>query len=888
VPKSFSAVARRIFAGRRSRASHRRSIAVQSGAHDARPTELLESRIHLSVSQDSDGWTVVTPESGSRVIYVSSSQGSDSNKGTSDKPLKTINKAESLIRDHSSDHMLLKRGDVWYEAIGNWDKSGKSDDEPVVIGAYGSGARPQLDTGDNNALYMGGGKVAHVSILGIAFVADSRIPGSGSFKSTDGNPGLRILGTVDDLLIEDCLVRGYHDNILLQNYFGPITNVRVRRSMILDSYSISTQHAQGLYADGVDGLTLEENVFDHNGWMEGVGGAYATGFNHNVYMRANDTGVVVKGNIFARAASHGLQARGGGVVENNLFLDNPIGMSFGLVNGSPATSGGVSGDVENNVFIGGGQDSISGGQRGWALEIGNTKKGAGVTVADNVFAGDGTGKFPAIILGVGSNMDNTDQTVGINDLTIRDNVIHHWYQGIRVSAGLEAGKGGPNALNGLTITNTDFQDLTSRPVMHDVAFGKSAEKWSGNRYEDWTSTLQYQLISWDKWKKDYESGASKTSVSYPDANRTAASYSKALGNGATGEDLVDEARKQSSQNWNSDYTAGAANNYIRGGFMSGSSVNTPTPTPTPTPSPSPTPTPTRPHKPTPTPTPAPTPTPTPTPTPAPSDPGTPTPPTQSPVVPEQPDAPVAKSDVPSRVQVTAGEPAVTFSVTYVNPASKIDVATLDTGDVRVTGRGGFDQPATLVGVQQDAASGAAMATYAVTPPDGGPWETADRGTYKILANADQVKDVQGVPVQAAEIAQFKVTVARAPKAAPPPPPDKPAIVRKLKFSPRGKASVTAWFSEDVSATIDPSDLLLLTEDGSARAIDPALVSVTYNPKKNSATWTLTGLPDGKLPKGKYRVGIVSGGVADSVGQPLDGNRDGNAGEDYLLQRVFKV
>ncbi len=238
----------------------------------------------------------------------------------------------------------------------------------------------------------------HLSIIGIAFVADARIPGASNFARTDGEPGFRILGAMDDLLIEDCLVRGYHDNILFQNFFGDIdiTNVKIRRSMILDSYAIDNSHAQGLYAEGVQGLLLEENVFDHNGWMDGVQGAYATGFNHNVYMRSDDTGVVVRGNIFARAASHGLQARGGGVIENNLFLDNPIGH-----------------ELRPRQRIAGHrrrrerqrlqqrlhrrrtrQGSAKACSAAGALEIGNTKKGANVTVDHNVFAATARARFP--------------------------------------------------------------------------------------------------------------------------------------------------------------------------------------------------------------------------------------------------------------------------------------------------------------------------------------------------------------------------------------------------------------------------------------------------------------------------------------------------------------
>ena len=64
-----------------------------------RPIELLEPRVLLSVSMDSDGWTVVGKSRDTRVIYVSSSDGRDSNSGRSaTRPVRTLAKAMTLVR----------------------------------------------------------------------------------------------------------------------------------------------------------------------------------------------------------------------------------------------------------------------------------------------------------------------------------------------------------------------------------------------------------------------------------------------------------------------------------------------------------------------------------------------------------------------------------------------------------------------------------------------------------------------------------------------------------------------------------------------------------------------------------------------------------------------
>src|SRR5688572_19612437 len=93
----------------------------EAGAH-RNVFETLEGRTMMSVTTDAQGWSVVSPASDSRVIYVSSSQGSDNNSGLSaGSPVKSLGKAESLLRDNSADQMLLKRGDTWSEAFGSWD-----------------------------------------------------------------------------------------------------------------------------------------------------------------------------------------------------------------------------------------------------------------------------------------------------------------------------------------------------------------------------------------------------------------------------------------------------------------------------------------------------------------------------------------------------------------------------------------------------------------------------------------------------------------------------------------------------------------------------------------------------------------------------------------------
>ena len=56
-------------------------------------------------------------------------------------------------------------------------------------------------------------------------------------------------------------------------------------------------------------LTIEGNLFDHNGWNPDIPGAEATTFNQNVYLQVGVTGVVFSGNVSARAAGAGCRPR---------------------------------------------------------------------------------------------------------------------------------------------------------------------------------------------------------------------------------------------------------------------------------------------------------------------------------------------------------------------------------------------------------------------------------------------------------------------------------------------------------------------------------------------------------------------------------------------------
>jgi hypothetical protein len=300
----------------------------------ARPlVERLEVREFLSVSLSANGWTTVTPSASTRIIYVSSSTGNDSNSGLSPaEAVASIARGVSLLQNDSADWRLLKCSDVWNTGFGAWRLSGLSSDEPMLISSYGSGARPLLESGTSSGFWAGASsspQVNFVDIIGLHFYANGRDPNSPSFVGSPDTTGIDILTQSDGITIENCQVEDYAVDINLQGYLGPITNAQVRRNVIDDSYS-TDGHSQGLYCYGVSNLLIEGNTFDANGYNDQIPGAEATYFNHDCYISSHNTNVTVDNNIFAGAAGYGLQDRPGGTVENNVFIDDPVGMSFGL------------------------------------------------------------------------------------------------------------------------------------------------------------------------------------------------------------------------------------------------------------------------------------------------------------------------------------------------------------------------------------------------------------------------------------------------------------------------------------------------------------------------------------------------------------------------------
>ncbi len=292
------------------------------------------------------GWSTLTPSPDTRFVFVSSSEGNDLNSGRSPAhAVRSFERAKELMRNDSADWMLLRKGDTWNEAIGVWRISGRSTDEPVVIASYGEhGSRPVIICRNATGIAAPYGEdVSNVAIVGLKFVAD-RDPGS-------SHRGIRWLSVGEGLLVEDCHVEGFFNNISIEGIGVGFENARIRRNIVIDAWS-TDGHAQGIFANDVTSLLIEENVIDRNGWSADIPGADATTFKQNVYLQVGVTGVEFLGNITSRSSAAGLQARSGGIIEDNLVYANSMGIRFGYRTLDWPQEG-ATGAIRRNAVLGG-------------------------------------------------------------------------------------------------------------------------------------------------------------------------------------------------------------------------------------------------------------------------------------------------------------------------------------------------------------------------------------------------------------------------------------------------------------------------------------------------------------------------------------------------------
>jgi hypothetical protein len=143
-----------------------------------------------------------------------------------------------------------------------------------------------------------------------------------------------------------------------------------------------TAHAQGVFDSGTDGLTVEDNVFWHNGWKLGVSRdePVATGgptmFRHPLYAQNLSSAIMYRRNLVIDAAADGGHLLGESTATENVIIDCPLGLDMtGGVDYATRQPNGVMYQASYNAIIGS-ADLTSNDPRGYGILSRNGKPGS--------------------------------------------------------------------------------------------------------------------------------------------------------------------------------------------------------------------------------------------------------------------------------------------------------------------------------------------------------------------------------------------------------------------------------------------------------------------------------------------------------------------------------
>ena len=438
---------------------------------------------------------------------------------------------------------------------------GRSAAEKLVVSSYGdSTARPRIEL-DEHLIDDDGKPRSHLAVVGLELFSRKKEPGSPGFDGISGG-AFRFVGSEsEDLLFEDNKV--VYGELVVQN----ATDVTIRRNVVYRSYRVGTcatrgdgsrdpngnpaYRPSGIFAGKVDGLIIEENVWDENGWNPDVAEACATIYNHDLYLSGNHR-VRVDKNLILRASSIGVKMAASGEggstdirIRDNVFAEGEIGLSMGG-NGSEDHRFADT-VVSGNVFTDIGRARPTTRTLTWYIDIIDND---GTVIEDNLLVNQPDLNNP---YGIQLSGDSN------RDVVVRDNVL----RGLR-RRHLVIRTGG--VWDGVEIRGNQLGGPAGACLVdHDGAFTEVA--YRDNAYDGGqlcTDAGQGDLGWWRGVSG--ETGASEGIDTAPDPGRNLDSYAAHLGVGTTLADFAAAARGQSRLTWDPDLTADAAVAWIREGF----------------------------------------------------------------------------------------------------------------------------------------------------------------------------------------------------------------------------------------------------------------------------------------------------------------------------------
>ena len=300
-------------------------------------------------------------------IYVDSAKADDTGDGlTPATAKKTIAAGWALVGSNiggsgvnlsRGDQMLLKRGATWTNEFlkdsghariddgGNnhITKNGVSWNRPLVIGAYGSGARPKINYSTNSNGLFGTDPGDTNNFI----VVDSiEIASAGSNTATC--VGFSFLGITNNVLMQNCKATGFGCNFRIEgDDTHRHTHTYFKGNICCDAncaVAAGTNASQGVFFSDCDHIVCEFNLFDANAWSSSVD---YTIYRHNVYVQDGCTGVIWRYNTATNG--DGVQLKAGGECYQNVMSKCTVSLKYGVGDTPPAA--GVNGLVAHNAFL---------------------------------------------------------------------------------------------------------------------------------------------------------------------------------------------------------------------------------------------------------------------------------------------------------------------------------------------------------------------------------------------------------------------------------------------------------------------------------------------------------------------------------------------------------
>lgn len=217
----------------------------------------------------------------------------------------------------------------------------------------------------------------------------------------------------------------------------------------------------------------------------------------------------------------------------------------------------------------------------------------------------------------------------------------------------------------------------------------------------------------------------------------------------------------------------------------------------------------------------------------------------------------------------AGGNHYTFTVQYQDNVA-VDVTTLATGNIAVTGPASFNQTAQFLSVDHNSNGSPLTATYQITVPNGTAWTTADNGTYAISLASNSVKDTAGNPVAAGQLGTFDVSITVVDLTAP----TATLSAADVFHSAGSQYTFTVHFQDDIAidiATLGTGDVMVTGPASFSQSAQFISVDTNSNGSPRTATFEIT-VPDGTSWKaadnGTYTVSVIAASVADTAGNTV--------------------